>query len=84
MPRHLDAVLVRVVDGRLQLLGRDVHVGLERRHALSGPVVDRARGVVRTREGMQLRADRRCAFEVRPGEKELRPWNLAFVDGLLD
>ena len=44
--RHLDAVLMRRVHRRLQLGARDVHVRLERRRPLVGPIVHRPRRVL--------------------------------------
>jgi hypothetical protein len=83
VPRDFQSMFVRMVRSGFQFLGRDVHVGLERGHAFCCPVVDEPRRIVRPGELVQLRPDRRRAFEIWAGQEQFWPRNFAFVDFLL-
>ena len=79
----LDAVLVRRVDGGLQLGVRDIHVRFEGCDAFGDPILHGPDGVFRPGELVHLRGERAFAFEIRAGDPELGTGHFAGVDELL-
>src|SRR5580700_8775273 len=73
MPRDFEPMSVSVDDGRFQLIRREVVVCLERGHALGGPIIHRARRVVRIRKRVHL--DSEAAFALEVGASHVEFWS---------
>ena len=84
MPRDLELARVRGADGRFQLRPRDVHVRLEGGGAEVCPVFVGAPGVLGAGQLPQHGRERAGAFQIRPGDVDLRPGDLPRIDELLD
>ncbi len=76
----LEVELMRFVDGGLQLVAGDVHVGLEAGDTLRGPEADGLAGVVGVAEVVHLQEGRVGAFEVGAGDVHVRAGEVAGVD----
>ena len=71
---------MRFLDRRAELGARDVHVRLERVHALVGPEGDLLAGIVRRGDHMVLDKEGARSFEVRPSHVEVRPDEVTRID----
>ena len=83
MSRKLHLVRMCLLDRGAEIIARNVHIRLERRHAFSGPVVDEPPGIVRPVQLVHLRETRVWSFEIRRACVDLRPGHEALVNALL-
>ncbi len=83
MPRELEASAVRLVDRRAELGARDVHVGLERREALVGPMRHHLAGVLRAGERLDCENREAGPIQIRRGRVHLGPGDLPGIDRAL-
>src|SRR5271155_5206426 len=71
MPGEFEPVRVSMVDGRLQLIGGEIVVGLKGSRALGRPIIHGARSIVRIRKRVHLNREAALAFEIGAGHVEL-------------
>src|ERR1700733_14021657 len=84
MSGDFETLAVRLVNGRLQFFGRDVHVGFEPGDALRRGSVHGVASLVRVRERMHLREKHRLAFEIGRGEYDVRARLATRINRALD
>src|SRR5580765_7154473 len=81
MAGDLEPVAVRGFDRRCQLVGGNIHVGLEGGYAFRNPVFDGAPGVLGVCELAHLRSERASAFQIWSSDVNLGAGHFSLVDG---
>ncbi len=80
VPGDFDPALVSGDDCGFQLGARDVHVRLERRHSLIGPILYQLPCIVRAGQVGHLEEETHCSFKIGAGDVKVRAGELARVD----
>ena len=84
MAGYLDAVRVGRFRSRAQFFRRDVHVRLERSHALRDPEFHGTARILGILELMHLQRERSLPFEIRPRDLNFWPGHFAVVNAALE
>ena len=80
VPGDFDPALVSGDDCGFQLGARDVHVRLERRHSLIGPILYQLPCIVRAGQVGDLEEEAHCSFKIRARDVKVRAGEFARVD----
>ena len=81
MAGDLESMRMRGFDRRCELIGRNVHVGLERGRTFGDPVFDGAPGILGVCELAHLRSERAFAFQIWSGDVNPGTGHFSLVDG---
>ena len=81
MAGDLEPMSMRGFDRRCELVGRNVHVGLERGCTFRDPVFDGAPGVLGVCELAHLRTERAFAFQIWSSDVNPGTGHFSLIDG---